>query len=153
MTRQTFKLDGAKELVAQLKAMGEVPATKVGVKAARKATTVLKKAAQDKAPYATHSTVKTWTNKDGTKRSADYGHLKNNIKVRKRRSKALHTVSHVVTTGNAFWAYFLEFGTVHMKAQPFFKPAIDGAAQEAIDTLMVELRKAILAAAKKGGRA
>lgn len=149
MSKQHFKLHGVKEFKAALNALGPEIATKEAVKVSRKVTNVMRDEVRKKAPYDPSDTRRTWRTADGIKREADYGHLRNNIKTRKVRAKKLHTVSFVITTGKAFWGRFLEFGTIKLKAQPFFKPAVDSSASKAIDTLMSEMRKAVENAARK----
>ncbi|MCI1143247.1 HK97 gp10 family phage protein [Sphingomonas sp. WKB10] len=148
-SRQSFKLEGMKELNALLKALGPEVATKAGASGTRQATNVMRDAVKQAAPRGTEPTKRTWTNKDGSKGSADYGRLHQNIKTKKVRARKAHTVSFQVTTGKAFWGRFSEFGTEHEPARPWFKPAVDKVAGQVIDALSGELRKAIDKAARK----
>lgn len=148
-SRSTFRMDGFKDLEKTLKALGPEVATKTGAAAARKATNVMRDAVKDAAPYDPSPTERTWTKKDGTVSSADYGHLKDNIKTRKTRARKSHTVSFEVTTGKAFWSRFSEFGTEHEGAKPWFKPALDDVAPKVVETLQTELKKGVEKAARK----
>lgn len=64
----------------------------------------------------------------------DYGTLKNNLRVFRARYDVPRGVTRaIVDLGSrrkkrqAFWAYFLEYGTRNMAARPFFRPAIASA--------------------------
>lgn len=70
--------------------------------------------------------------------SKKYGRLTNNIKTQVLRiAKKKGRRGARVSTGNAFWSQFLEFGTRRMSARPFFRPAID----QALDPALVKLRE------------
>lgn len=147
--RTTFKMEGFKELEKALKALGPEVATKTGASAARKATNVIRDTVKDKAPFDPGPTERKWTKKDGSVSTADYGHLKDNIKTRKVKARKSHTVAFEVTTGQAFWGRFSELGTEHEPARPWFKPALDEAAPNAVETLQKELKKGVEKAARK----
>lgn len=50
----------------------------------------------------------------------------------------------VATVGpHTEYAGFVEFGTVHQRAQPYMRPAFDSKKQEAVDVLRQELRNTI----------
>jgi len=51
-----------------------------------------------------------------------------------------------------FYGIFLEFGTRHMPARPFMRPAWDAQVQKVLDQLVGELRAAIERAARRHGR-
>ena len=150
VSRTSFKLDGVKELKAALDALGPEVATKAGASGTRQATNIMRDAVKAAAPRGEQSTRKTWRNKDGSQGSADYGRLHENIKTRKVRSRKAHTVSFQVTTGEAFWGRFSEFGTEREPARPWFKPAVDQIAAKVVASLTTELKKAIQRTARKG---
>lgn len=58
-----------------------------------------------------------------------------------------------IDTGDGFWGLFLEFGTVHMAARPWFRPAIERSKNNAIKVLKTELGKGIEKEATKLARA
>ncbi len=150
--RTEFRMDGFKELEAALKALGAEVATKAGTEGARKATNIMRDAVKKKAPRGDQPTKRTWRNKDGSQGSADYGRLHQNIKTRKQRAEKSHTIRYVVTTGNAFWGRFSEFGTEHEPARPWFKPAVDQVAGQVASAIQTELATAIDKAARKARR-
>jgi HK97 gp10 family phage protein len=151
-SRTSFRLDGGKELEQALKQLGPEVATKVGASGLRQATNILRNGLRAAAPVGRGSTKKTWKTKAGTSNSADYGHLRDNIKTKKQRSRSAHSLRFIVTTGNAFWGKFLEFGTRKMSAKTWFKPAVDRIMPRAAESIVSEVRKAIDRAARKAAR-
>ena len=118
------EVQGAAELDRALAALGP-EATRVGRAALRKEANALRDQVRAAAPVGTGSTVRRRTTKRGLVRTVDYGRLRDNIKTRELRALADNAVVMAVTTGNAFWGQFLEFGTRKMGARPFFRPVWD----------------------------
>lgn len=147
--RQSFKLTGAKELESLLKGLGPEAATKAGAEGLRKAAETVRDDVKAAAPYDDGDTKRTWRNKDGSQGSADYGHLRDNIKLRKRKALKAHSIRYVLTTTNAFWGLFSEFGTEHEPARPWMRPTLERSANGFFDQLSDTLRKAINKAARK----
>lgn len=119
------KMEGVAELKAALEELGEVTATKVGVRANREAAVELRDNLQAVAPYDPTFRKKYWRTKDGSVSTAYYGHLKDAIRVRKVKARNANTIVHIVSTGDGFWGSFQEFGTVKMAARPWFRPLVD----------------------------
>lgn len=70
--------------------------------------------------------------------SKKYGRLVKNIKTKVLRiAKRKGQRGAQVSTGNAFWSQFLEFGTRRMSARPFFRSAI----AQAQDPALIKLRE------------
>lgn len=138
-----IKLDGVAELKAALAELGEAVATKVGRKAARSAAVEFQGVVKETAPYRPG---------ERTKASAEFGHLRDNIRVRKARSRTAHTLTYTVSTGNAYWGSFLEFGTVRMAAQPWLRPAFDVVAPRLVNVIIDGLKIGIEAEAKRAAR-
>lgn len=147
--RSSFHFRGAKDLNKALAALGPETATKAGASASRKAANIMRVAVKDAAPRGTQPSKKTWRTKDGVQKEADYGRLHENIKTRKQKSKKAHTIRYIVSTENAFWGRFSEFGTEHEPARPWFGPAIEQIAGKVVDALSDELGRAINRAARK----
>lgn len=123
--RMTTKFEGGLELSRGLRALGE-ESTKVGRRSLRKTANELRDALIDAAPRnEAGETEKSWRRKDGTVARARYGQLFQNIRVREMRVRKDNTIGMVVSTGNAFWGSFLEFGTVKLRARPWFRPVWD----------------------------
>jgi HK97 gp10 family phage protein len=150
MTNVTrVKLEGLEELKANLAALGEEVATKVGVRANREAAKAMAVYVKAFAPVGTGPTLKRWKRKDGSVGSADYGRLNENIRVRRARARSENTITFNISTGRAFWGSFLEFGTVNMPAQPWMRPAVDAGATQGLNVQIEELRKGIERATKR----
>ena len=75
--------------------------------------------------------------------SKKYGPLHKNIKVGKARASKRSAKAAYVSTGNAFWGYFLEFGTRSIPAKPWFVPAFERMRRAMLEKLRENLKKAI----------
>jgi len=106
-------VDGFDELDAQLAAIGTALATEAADEAVHRSADLLRDAWIQGAPYRAGDRSK-------------YGHLRTNIRVRKVDARKATAVVYAVTTGNAFWGYFLEFGTAMMAARPWARPIVEG---------------------------
>lgn len=152
MSRELLSITGAAELDAQLSALGEAVATEIGRDAALASAKVLKEAWVRGAPYSLRaSTVKYWQRADGSTGKRDYGHLRDNIKVGEVRAQKINAVVYKVTTGNAFWGYFLEYGTAQMPPHPWARPIVEFMKGALINVQIDVLRNGIEAVA--GGEA
>lgn len=149
------RIEGLTELKAALAELSNEVATKIGVAADRKAANLMKDAMVAIAPYNPKGSIRSRTSKAGVVTKTDYGHLRDNIRVRRARATTDNKVVFNINTGNAFWGYFLEYGTVNMSARPFMRPAFDAFKGAAIDVQINELKVGIERVAKrvKKGRA
>jgi len=151
--KMTF--EGGKELERLLKELGQKEATKIGNRVMRAATKRMFQEIRDRAPVGTQSTRRTRRKKNGQQVVADYGRLTSpgNLKFRKLPKKPGSTeISFMVITGDAFWGYFLEYGTVDMPAQPFIRPTFDREATPTLEFIGDELNKGIVKSARKFGK-
>lgn len=139
MTKQTSNLEGLTELKAALEALGTEVATKVGVKANRKAAIALRDKVKAAAPYL----------ETGSKMAEKYGHLRDNIRVGRRKAFKQGMIVHTVNTGRAFWGMFVELGTVKMPPRPWFRPVFEAEADKLIEVQISELNDGIEKAARK----
>jgi HK97 gp10 family phage protein len=80
---------------------------------------------------------------DQSEASKRYGTLKSNIRARKAKAASSHERSAYVSTGNAFWGNFLEYGTRYIPARPWFAPAFERAKNAMLDALEANLEKRI----------
>lgn len=86
--------------------------------------------------------------------SKRYGRLEKNIRVQVLRiAKAKGRRGARVDTGDGFWGLFLEFGTRFIRAQPWFRPAIDRSQNAAINKLKKTMGRGIEREAAKLARA
>ena len=72
--------------------------------------------------------------------------------MRRERATKPYTVRFVVTTGRAFWGYFLEVGTVKMAARPWARPLFDRLQLKLLDTMLEQLRIGTDRATKRAAR-
>ena len=149
------KLEGVAELKAALAELSDEVATKIGVAADRKAARLMAAEMAAIAPYNPKGSIRSRTSKKGVVTRTDYGHLRDNIKVRRARATTDNKIVFNITTTHAFWGYFLEFGTVKMTPKPFMRPAFDATREGAINVQIEELKSGIERVAKrvKKGRA
>lgn len=144
-----IQIEGVRELDAGLASLGTELATVWGHKAFRASADELRDAWITGAPHDPTTRKKYWTLKSGEANSASYGHLRDNIKVRKVKPQKEHAIVYAVTTGNAFWAYFLEFGTVQMPPRPWARPIVERMRGELIQTQVDILKQGIETIARK----
>lgn len=145
--RGGFQLEGVSELKAALAELSNEVATKEGRRANRAAAKVVFDAVYSYAPHRPGVQKKYYK---GSGR--DYGDLRDNIKIRLAKARKDNVITYNITTGNAFWAGFLEFGTVNMTARPWMRPAFDASVRSGADVQITELRKGVERAAKKANR-
>lgn len=139
------RIDGVEKLAAQLKELGAQAGGKTLRAAALSASLPALKAIQAAAPVGdvAHRTYKG--------RLVAPGFLRRNI----RRKALLHTdrSKAIVLIGpaqEAFYAEFLEKGTLKMSAQPFMEQGFDASKQDVVDRLMTALRRGIDRVRAKG---
>ena len=73
----------------------------------------------------------------------DTGEGRDSIKVTAVRGNSAKMVRLVVNTGKAFYLNFIEFGTRHMRARPFMRPAFDETAGQALQKIGHTLGKGV----------
>lgn len=143
-----FDVGGFDELEKALAKLGPQVGTKEGQKAVMKGARHIAKNIRKAAPVGDADTSRTYSTATGTQ-TVDYGHLKRNIRVQRKKRKGPKTVAGILGTGAAFWGRFLEFGTRKMSAKPWFGPAFRSSGPEALQIIKAELRAALK---KAGGR-
>lgn len=147
--RVRVKFSGGKQLQRALEDMGEEMATKTGHQANLKAAQYMREKYVEAAPYQPGPTVKSWRKKNGDVVTADYGHLKENIRIRRDKAHKEGHIVHLVTVGRAFWGRFLEYGTVKMAARPWMRPAFEANKGAVTGIQREELERLIKRTAKK----
>jgi HK97 gp10 family phage protein len=123
----TFEIEGAKEIEALLRDMGPKVATRIGDKALKAAARPIVKEAKRLVP------VKT-------------GRLRRSITARKGKSDGPAERSVVIgfKPPGRRYAHLVEFGTSHSAAKPFFRPALDARARDALAAMTEALADGIL---------
>lgn len=116
--------EGGAELSRALAELGD-ESTVAGRRGLRRAAKELQQELVEAAPRQEKASRKYWKLKRGGTNSAMYGQLFQNIRVREVPARRDNTVVMQVSTGNAFWGSFQEFGTVNMDAKPWMRPVFD----------------------------
>lgn len=148
------KLEGIADLKMNLEKLGTEVSTRIGRKADREAAKLIAAAIARAVPYdANRSTKRRWQTKKRGVTEVDYGHWRDNIRVRAARAYKQHHIVYNVTMGQAFWSYFYEFGTRHQPARPIVRITFEAYANEAMRVQIDTLRRGIEAEAKKRDRA
>jgi HK97 gp10 family phage protein len=148
-----MKLHGAAELDAKLAALGTDIAGKLGAAALRGASKALRTELIDAAPYNPKGpTLKVFTATGGQVRRTDYGHLRDNLRVKRVKATKPFMIRFQVTTGRAFWGAFLEWGTARMGAKPWARPAFDRMQAKLIEIVLDTLSRGVTRAAKRAAR-
>lgn len=150
--RIRMEMKGWDELKRGLEQLGQELATRAGKSAIRAGAKALSEHVKAATPVGDEDTSRTYKNKSGESVTVDYGHARDNIKVKMARPKKAFNVVAIVSFGSAFWARFLEYGTVRMAAKPFAKPAFDDAAPVVLEKVRTSLSASIDRLAKKYGR-
>ena len=137
--QQSFRIDGLEELGKVISGLPVRLEKQVLRKVARAGATVARKRIKAAAPAET-----------GPRSAASkkYGTLKSNIKVKNLKQRHRSEFACKVTTGNAFWGSFSEFGTSHQPAKPWFRPAFDGSQSAAFQKMAEVAVSGVEAAAK-----
>jgi HK97 gp10 family phage protein len=140
-----YQLEGVAELKKALAILGDEVATKEGRRANRRAANLMANELRASAPRGDEA--------NRSEASKKYGRLSDNIRVRLAKARKESTITYNVTTGRAFWGFFLEFGTINMPARPWMRVTFDGNTRAAVDSQMSELKSGVERAAKKAFRA
>ncbi len=121
-------VSGFRELDVLLRKLGPKVETRVLQNATLAAARVMAKSVKGNAPKGSGKQSPS---------SKKYGRLSRNISTKVLRiAKAKGRRGARVSTGNAFWGLFLEFGTRFISARPWFRPAID----QSSDAALLKLR-------------
>lgn len=129
----TFEIKGAAELNRVLRTIGPRSARSGGMKALRAAAKPIIAEAKRLVPVRT-------------------GDLKRSITTNPKRSRAERELTLLIgfRPPVSRRAHLTEFGTVHSKAQPFIRPALDSQAQAAIDAMGDKFWSVLNMEAKRG---
>lgn len=152
----TVRLEGAKELIAALKALPKEIASKNGGPVRRallKAAQVFVVDARARAPRGSDERA-SFSNLFRGKHK--FGTLKASIRAKRDPDPRSSGVTERYTVGptrKAWYAHLVEFGTVKQSAQPFMRPAYEHNKAEALNVFMLALAEGIARAAKKVAKA
>jgi HK97 gp10 family phage protein len=130
-----FRMEGLEELGKVLDMLPERIQTRVAGSAVRAGANVSCSIVQQAAPQDAKL--------PRSKASQKYGSLSANIEVQALKPKHKGERGYKVTTGDAFWGHFLEFGTIKMAARPWFRPAFTSSISVAFDKIRDILLKGL----------
>ena len=139
------KIEGVAELKTALEGLGTEVATKVGVAANRATAREYQATLKQVAPYDPRDKVQR-----GMVRP--YGHLRDNIKVTRKKARKQGSIVFWTTIGRAFWGFFVERGTERMSAKPWMLPAFERTRENLASLQIDQLRTGIERAAKRLAR-
>ncbi len=137
-------IESAKAFARDLELLGIEVATRIGVRANRKAAVRLMDRLVAVVPENPEGPTKKYkTLKSGETRSYFYGSARENIRVRRVKARKQGHIVMQVTAGNAFWLTFYEFGTVTQPARPFWRRHAESLRDELVTIQLDELRAGI----------
>ncbi len=129
-----FKIDGLQQMEKLLHELGPKIASKIAQRAVLDGAKVIVDEAKRTVPRASHALAKSMT-------------------VQKEKKKFTQPDEVVAIMGfkvpASRHAHLVEFGTKHSDAQPFFRPAMDRKAGEALDEMKVTLAAGLIQEARK----
>lgn len=144
--KMTFTINGADQIVAALQDLGARPARKEGQHAILSAADVIADRARELCPVGPPS-------HEGAEKGEYPGSLRDAITVISAKGSETEVRAAIgFKKPVSRRAHLTEFGTSHSAAEPFMRPALDGAGEQAIDTAGKELWKGIEAAANEQNR-
>lgn len=145
----TIKLTGAAELNKVIKQLPVELQKKVYMQALRKGANIVRDAAKERAPYGTdfekRSYVKRKRNGSATTR---FVKLRDEVRITVT-TKTDISFALAVHVGSAYWGMFQEYGTSNMAARPWLRPAFDATADNALNTIGIEMGKGVERTATK----
>lgn len=138
-------LRGLADLNKRLSALPKDVATKLGQSANRAGAAVLAKKAKALAPVGpvAEGAEVTRKRKSGAVVKEKHHKIKNSIKVKKTKNVSQTRVQNTVTTGQAYQASFVEFGSIHNAPNPFMKNAFEQNKDEIVATMAAALVKGL----------
>lgn len=137
-----FDLKGGADLSKALAEIEREAATKVGEFAVRTSANELRAELVKAAPF----------DPSPGGMSEKYGHLRDNLRVRKIKPRKADRVIYRVGVGRAWWGALVEFGTFKMPAQPWFRPTFDHMQAALARGIVENVRTGLDRAAKRAAR-
>lgn len=149
----SLRIEGLAELERTLAAIADPKAaTRLGRSVLRKQAKRLESAFIAAAPVGTRSTVRRRKRKDGSVAEADYGRLRDNIKMRLvRTGEDTKAVVFTISTRSAFWGWWQEFGRLDQPARPFIRPVWDAEKGSVLRGIADDMGTGVMRLAKRRG--
>lgn len=137
-----IKISGLNEALAILRKMPDRVRTRVLRGAVRAGATVMRRQVRANAPRGD----------EPSPASEKYGRLRDNIRIIRLKRGPKTWAGYRVDTGDAYWGYFIEFGTVKMAPRAWFRPAVDTAAEASLARMRDQMGRSIEREAAKLAR-
>ena len=139
---ETVRIDGLKELGEALKGLRRDMAQKAARQAVAAGASVVRAQARKNAPVDTGNLQKAivMKRKRNTKLTEEYGV---SVRVGKKSDVTRAKAGKGALGKDAYYARFLEFGTVKLPAKPFLTPALSQNVQKATEAMKTRLAKRI----------
>lgn len=141
MVQTEIKLEGFAELDKALATLPYEIGVKVLQNAVSSAILPAFKAVKSAAPIGNEQ-ARNPDSKSG-KIKLKYGKLRDNIKKRKTKTYADNSKSAYISTGNAFWGFFLEHGTRYIPATHWFSRAFESSQDAMLSKLKADIARGI----------
>ncbi|MDI5890602.1 HK97-gp10 family putative phage morphogenesis protein [Halomonas rhizosphaerae] len=150
------EIQGLGEVLGKLKALENTPRQKTTRFALRKAANVVRDAAKAGAsriddPATANSIAENVVVRADTRHLRTTGELKFSVGVRGGSTSKRKNSSN--PGGDTYYWRFLEFGTEHMAAQPFMRPAMEESIAPATAEFVKQFDKAIVRAIRRANKA
>lgn len=100
-------------------------------------------------PVGTGPTRKTRRLKSGSQAVYDYGRWKGNLKVREDRGGDAQETSFRITSGDAFWSWIYEMGSVKQPPRPVLRPLFDGQVNVMIEDMREGMERYLIRREKR----
>lgn len=152
------KIEGLRQLGESMRALGHEVSQRVARSMTAAAAGVIKKNAEERAPVRTGRLRKNIYVGRARRTDLTSEHF---VSIRRKRRKYGNTIRNrqlgrvgktYELDGNAFYAKFLEFGTVKMSPRPFLRPAFDSNKLKAVQKMKEVGAQRLEAAARKAKR-
>lgn len=130
----TMNLLGADQLNKTLKQLPGELSQKVYMQSLRKGAVIVRDEAKQRAPYGTDFEKRSYVKKKKGVATTHFVKLRDEIRITVT-TKTDISFAVAVHVGAAYWGMFQEYGTSHMSARPWLRPAFDATAEQAINTI------------------
>jgi HK97 gp10 family phage protein len=129
-----MKLLGADELNKTIKALPGELAKKVYLQSLRKGAVIVRDEAKLRAPYGSDFQKRSYTKKKKGVATTRFVKLRDEVRITVT-TKTDISFAMAVHVGSAYWGMFQEYGTTHMAARPWLRPAFEATAEQAINAV------------------
>ncbi len=142
------ELKGFRELARELDDMDNAVAGRIGAFALRKGARQFGQSVAAKVPVGKEPTRKSRRQKGrkgspGAQVFYDFGHWRDNVKVRRLKNSDTRQIDFSVSMGEAFWSWIYEMGSSRQPARPIVRPLFDSMEESLLITIGDALGKGV----------